>query len=130
MAVFLAREHTELHYDLKNGEPLGVMVASGPFTTADNLDYQPLIDFLFSAVNNSPDVIILTGPFVDVRHESVKKGKLTVETTMGNTVCGTHEAFFVSKVVGLLESFLAEESCSSTQIVLVPSLDDATAQYM
>ncbi len=44
------------------------MVAAGPFTTIDDLTYQPLFDLLSDVQSLHPDVLILIGPFLDVDH--------------------------------------------------------------
>ena len=46
----------------------------GPFTTADNLSYQPLEDLLRIALKSKPDVLILVGPFVDISHPQLSSG--------------------------------------------------------
>ena len=66
--------------------PLSVWASSGPYTTADNMDYIPLKDLLTAAkeVSTPPDVLILMGPFVDASHPQVKSGD-TFYTTEGIT---------------------------------------------
>lgn len=44
---------------LPNVDTVSAIVASGPFTTSDNLDYQPLIDLIEYTVEHEPDVLIL-----------------------------------------------------------------------
>ena len=39
--------------------PMTVVVASGPWTTSDNLNYKPLQDFITEMVKNPPHVLIL-----------------------------------------------------------------------
>lgn len=60
-----------------------VLVACGPYTTADSLGYGPLLDLLAAAERHVPDAIVLLGPFVDEAHPSVKAaalGALTFES--------------------------------------------------
>ena len=41
-----------------------ILVAAGPFTTSNNLDYAPLNDLLSVARKLKPDVLILVSSFV------------------------------------------------------------------
>lgn len=118
------RTHHEI---LEDDSPLKIMTASGPFTTSDNITYQPLIDLANVIMDHSPDVVILTGPFVDVKHESVKSGNTVVEFEDGEQTV-SHEAFFAYKVTSLIEELFEDRQDANTQFILVPSLDDATAK--
>ena len=83
------------------GHPLNVVLASGPYTPSDNLDYEPLSDLLSageslsrhfllggssngslspSVVKNRPHAAILIGPFVDDRHGRVAAGETDGKT--------------------------------------------------
>lgn len=53
---------------VQGGSALSVMVAAGPFTTSDSLEYEPLEDLLRVVVARKPDVCVLAGPFVDANH--------------------------------------------------------------
>ena len=48
-----------------------VVVACGPYTTTDNLSYEPLEDLLRYIENQKPHLVILCGPFVDARHDII-----------------------------------------------------------
>ncbi len=56
------------------GAPLSVVASSGPYTTSDNLCYEPLRDLLRYLESNRPHLAILAGPFVDARHDLVAGG--------------------------------------------------------
>jgi DNA polymerase alpha subunit B len=58
--------------------PLNIMVASGPFTLDDDLNFDPLEAFLNVVKVEKPDVVLLFGPFVDAGHGLVKRGKVAV----------------------------------------------------
>ena len=51
--------------------------SQGPFTTADNLSYQPFEDLLRIALKSKPDLLILVGPFVDISHPQLSSGWVT-----------------------------------------------------
>uniref|UniRef100_A0A915HT71 DNA polymerase alpha subunit B n=1 Tax=Romanomermis culicivorax TaxID=13658 RepID=A0A915HT71_ROMCU len=50
-----------------------LMCAAGPFTTNDNLDFQPLQDLIDMVAEKRPDFLILIGPFVPVKHPLIEK---------------------------------------------------------
>ena len=52
-------------------EELQIVVACGPYTTTDNLSYEPLEDLLRYIENQKPHLVILCGPFVDARHDII-----------------------------------------------------------
>lgn len=54
--------------------PLSMLLASGPYTTDTNLSFAPLNALLEKAADLKPDVLILTGPFLDLEHPLVATG--------------------------------------------------------
>jgi DNA polymerase alpha subunit B len=54
--------------------PLVVMVASGPYTRDDDLDFAPLHALLAAAEAQHADALLLSGPFVDAEHPLVRTG--------------------------------------------------------
>lgn len=46
---------------------ISVMVACGPFTTAEDIQYDPLKDLLTEVRSRRPHVLLLQGPFIDNR---------------------------------------------------------------
>jgi DNA polymerase alpha subunit B len=118
------------HYDKQDGSSLKIMSVCGPYTTSDNLDYEPMLD-LFNVIRaEKPDVAILTGPFVDMRHKLVVAGETMIELENGSKVSVSYETFFANKVAALLEELFENERGLHTQFVLVPSLDDAVAEWV
>lgn len=87
-----------------------VVVASGPFTTTDNLLYEPLTDLLSVLKENPPHMLILLGPLLDAAHP------LVVE----NQLAETHDAI-VTRCLRIITSTLEN---SGTEVVLVPSSRD------
>ncbi|XP_073316114.1 uncharacterized protein [Primulina huaijiensis] len=65
---------------------LSLIVAAGPFTTNDNLFFEPLIELLAYACRKQPQFLVLVGPFVDSDHPGLKKGLVN---------CTFHEMFQV-----------------------------------
>mmetsp|Transcript_13633 Transcript_13633/g.29618 ORF Transcript_13633/g.29618 Transcript_13633/m.29618 type:complete len:725 (+) Transcript_13633:171-2345(+) len=115
----------------QDGKPLKIMAMSGPYTTSDSLDYEPLLDALNQIREDRPDVVIMTGPFVDMRQPDIASGNIFLEFEDGggkmNVTC---EALFVNKVAAVIESLYEEDPTMRTQFILVPSLDDAVAEFV
>lgn len=65
-----------LHSARSGGGPVRVWVASGPFTSNANLEFEHLQAVIDQAeeAKPAPDVLILQGPFVDVDHPMAKTG--------------------------------------------------------
>ncbi|KAJ1436126.1 DNA polymerase alpha/epsilon subunit B-domain-containing protein [Ochromonadaceae sp. CCMP2298] len=135
-AKLLEYHHSKLH---QGGAPLSVVTAAGPFTTSDNLDYQPLQDLLVNVLKTKPDVLILVGPFVDITQPLLKDGavQLTNEDEQGvvETHGASYEMVFVEKVIrdclkSLFESEMDFGGVLPTQIVMVPSLLDAHHEFV
>jgi DNA polymerase alpha subunit B len=135
-AKLLEYHHSELY---QGGAPVKVLVASGPFTTMQNLDFEPLDALLSKVFNDRPDVLILMGPFVDATHPLVKDGdiQLTNRDDDGRAIgqhSATYEMVFIEKVIrdGLTALFSGEsdEDIIPTHIILVPSLADAHHEFV
>lgn len=48
------------------------MVACGPFTLADDLDFAPLSDLILRIETLQPHLVILMGPFLDARNKKIE----------------------------------------------------------
>lgn len=115
----------------QDGKALKIMAMSGPYTTSDSLDYAPLLDALTQVQQDRPDVVIMTGPFVDMRQPSISSGSILLEFEDGGGKMNvTTEALFVNKVAAAIESLYEEAPMLCTQFVLVPSLDDAVSEFV
>jgi DNA polymerase alpha subunit B len=114
----------------QQGLPLRIMSVCGPYTTSDNLDYEPFLDLMNKIMEESPDVVLLTGPFVDLRQDAVKKGETKVGFEDGEEMTVPYEPFFANKIASLIEELYMTDEQVHTQFVLVPSLDDATADWV
>ena len=58
------------------GRPLEMLVAAGPFCVVDDLEYEPLEDFVNEVTERKPDVVLLIGPFVDTTNQKIKLGDI------------------------------------------------------
>ena len=127
--TFSASELMDYHHGAKsqNGNPLSIVSLCGPFTTKDNLDYDPLVDAILKIATDKPDVVIMCGPFVDGRQPLVS-GNDGVGPTIeieGVERTVSHEYLFANKVSAILEEMYMNDPELKTQFVLVPSMDDA-----
>ena len=55
---------------------LSILVAAGPFTSKDDVLYEPLQAVLDYCSERPPHVLLLLGPFVDAEHPLVQAGTL------------------------------------------------------
>jgi DNA polymerase alpha subunit B len=129
--------HKYHHSNLfQNGLPLSVMTACGPFTTNDNLSYAPLQDLFFKVLSSKPDVLVLVGPFVDVTQPLLSSGcvKLVDEDENGSIIAesnASYEMVFTMRVIrDCITALFAEDPSIPTNIILVPSLNDAHHEYV
>lgn len=71
-----------------------VMIACGPFTFKNSIQYQGLLDFLAVARKDQPQAIILMGPFVDVNNQDIFSGELFYSNPDQTREYITHEDLF------------------------------------
>ncbi len=139
----LTKDLHHLQYGMEigcqRGEPIQIMAVAGPYTTNDDTSYQPFIDLLEVITNKEqpspPDVVILMGPFVDMRQKMVSEGTgLIIENEYEDGTSAqfhvSHEHFFAHKIAKELELLYEENPEFKTQFVIVPSMDDAVSEPM
>lgn len=124
-----ASQLMDYHHGAKsqNGNPLSIVSLCGPFTTKDNLDYDPLVDAILKIQTDKPDVVIMCGPFVDSRQPLVtgNDGVGPMIDVDGTERAVSYEFLFANKISALLEEMYMNDPELKTQFVLVPSMDDA-----
>ncbi|CAB3248945.1 unnamed protein product [Arctia plantaginis] len=94
-----------------NGK-MSLVIAAGPYTTSDNMAYEPLKDLITYISTSKPHVVIMTGPFLDSDHTKIKD----------NTMAETYKSFFDKLVDNLGE---LSNSSPLTKIYIVSSSKDA-----
>ncbi|XP_054647880.1 DNA polymerase alpha subunit B [Dunckerocampus dactyliophorus] len=97
-------------------EPLNVLVACGPYTPSDSLNFDPLLDLIHVIARDRPDVCILLGPFVDSKHDQIEKSQVTE----------TFEAIFSR----CIESIVEGTKAVGCRLVFVPSQRDIHHHYI
>ncbi|KAL9109860.1 MAG: hypothetical protein Q9227_005563 [Pyrenula ochraceoflavens] len=60
--------------DDSSSQPLNLLLASGPYTADDNLDFEPLKAICQKAEETAADTLILIGPFLDTEHPLLLSG--------------------------------------------------------
>ncbi len=133
-----SKQMIEYHHSAlyQGGEPLEIMVACGPFTTSDNLEYAPMLDLLRKVLARKPDVLILVGPFVDITQANLANGGISLsgDDSVEETHEATYEMVFVEKIVRdcIHALFNSEEQFGTihTHILLVPSLLDGHHEFV
>lgn len=105
-----------------NGDKLKVVVAAGPYTTNNNLDFSVLSN-LVEKINNEtkPHYVILFGPFIDYAHAKVLDG--SIEDCVGNNVKTLDDVFNV------LVSPILKKIDPAVQVILIPSTNDAVSKH-
>ncbi|OII72576.1 DNA dependent DNA polymerase alpha inactive calcineurin like phosphatase subunit [Cryptosporidium ubiquitum] len=112
-------------YAGKGEHPVQCMIFSGPFTTdGQSLNYDYLTEILKYANTEKPHVLILLGPFIDVRNESIKKGDLF--DFESNTFV-TFEDLFQRNIYRAIESFARKNE--KVKIYIIPSEYDAAHPF-
>ncbi|KAL7478144.1 hypothetical protein ACHAW6_003921, partial [Cyclotella cf. meneghiniana] len=119
----VAAQELMQYYQQANGQPLKIVTMCGPYTTSDSLEYSPLVDAVLKISEDKPDVVILCGPFVDSRQPLVQDGPRIEEDGVMKTV--SFEYLFRVRVSELLMEMYENYPELETQIVLVPSVEDA-----
>ncbi|KAH8811928.1 DNA polymerase alpha subunit B N-terminal-domain-containing protein [Xylogone sp. PMI_703] len=109
--------------------PLNILISAGPYTTDDNLDFEPLHAICSLAADSYADALILTGPFLDIDHPLIASGDfdlpedaITEQDTVTMTTVFKH---LVSPAFNRLAS-----SNPHTIILLVPSVKDAISKHV
>ncbi|KAF7097866.1 hypothetical protein CFC21_099649 [Triticum aestivum] len=93
---------------------LSSVIAAGPFTTTDNLSFEPLQELLSYACRKQPQLLILMGPFIDSDHPEIKKG----------TSDQSFHDIFHFEILRKLQDF-TQYLGHNVRVILVPSVRDA-----
>jgi DNA polymerase alpha subunit B len=108
--------------DPDNARPLTMMIAAGPYTTDQDLDFAPLHTFLDNAAAACADTIILLGPFLDAEHPQIRTGDFDLPPN-SNPDQATMTDLFRHHISTAIQDFVGRnQTCN---VILVPSLRDA-----
>lgn len=107
--------------------PQSIITAAGPFTTSDNLYFEPLDDLVTEINQSLPDVVILVGPLLDISHPMIQSGDFEIPSEDGisdSNTNGTLDDFFRTVITPKLNSINSE-----TTVIIIPSVRDACTNH-
>mmetsp|Transcript_7218 Transcript_7218/g.11422 ORF Transcript_7218/g.11422 Transcript_7218/m.11422 type:complete len:595 (-) Transcript_7218:834-2618(-) len=105
--------------DNQEKQSLSMMCAVGPFSTQEDLEYEPLEDLLGVVNETQPDVLLLMGPFVHDKHPQIASclpTKLIEDTPVALTFQDVF-TFLLTRIAASVENL-------KTRVVLCPSTED------
>ncbi|KAI5958078.1 irc3 [Candida theae] len=107
---------------LQDGHGVKVLVASGPFSNSNRLQYSKL-ESLVDKINNEilPNVVILNGPFLDLTNKEVEEGRFNFPKDQNPKN--------LDDVFRLLITPILKKIDSKIQVVLFPSLRDSCVNH-
>ncbi|PGG96420.1 DNA polymerase alpha subunit B [Blastomyces parvus] len=108
---------------------LNILIASGPFTADDNLDFEPLRALCLKAAEEYADALILTGPFLDLEHPLIASGDFDLPDIKGlDPDNATLSSLFRCYITPLLKQLVS--AVPSICIFLIPSVRDAVSKHV
>jgi DNA polymerase alpha subunit B len=109
--------------------PLNVLIGAGPYTTDDNLDFEPLHALCSQAADSYADVLLLTGPFLDIDHPLIASGDFDLPdealTDPDTVTMVTVFKYLISPIFHRLVS-----ANPHITILLVPSVRDIISKHV
>ncbi|PIA16965.1 hypothetical protein COEREDRAFT_28023, partial [Coemansia reversa NRRL 1564] len=93
------------------------VVAAGPYTLDDNLEFEPLRDLVEHVLAARPSLVLLLGPFISEAHPLLRAGKTDL----------TPEELFAARVSPLLERL--QDALPHSAVRLVPAADDLCSPF-
>ncbi|AQK40137.1 DNA polymerase alpha 2 [Zea mays] len=98
---------------------LSSIIAAGPYTTTDNMLFEPLQELLSYACRKPPQLLILMGPFIDSDHPDIKKG----------TIDQSFHDIFHFEVLRKIQDF-TQYLGNTVRVILIPSVRDAHHDFV
>ncbi|KAI0525704.1 DNA polymerase alpha/epsilon subunit B [Xylaria bambusicola] len=109
--------------------PLNIIFGSGPYSADDNLDFEPLHALCSQAADTYADVLVLTGPFIDVDHPLVATGDFDLpEEAMTEPDTATMNTVFKYLISPMLNRLVV--SNPHITILLIPSVRDIIDKHV
>ena len=111
--------------------PLTILLASGPYTADDNLEFAPLSTLCSEAADSFVDCLILTGPFLDAEHPLLAAGDFDLPPEVSASIdpdTATMSTVFKYLISPHLNRLVAANP--SITILLVPSVRDVIDKHV
>ena len=108
-----------------------MLVASGPYTTDADLTYAPFQTLLAKAEEQVADVLILTGPFLDLEHPIIASGDF--EDHLPSSARIEPDRATINDVFRILISDPLQklvQAVPTITIIMVPSMRDAISKHV
>lgn len=109
----------------KSNQSTHIVTASGPYALSDSLWFEPLADLVATLIKDTPDVLILLGPFVSINHPLIENGMIDMSP---NEIFKQRIAPILKQLVD--STALKNGEAGGVQIILVPSTSDACSEYL
>jgi DNA polymerase alpha subunit B len=109
--------------------PLTVLLASGPYTSDSNLDFEPLHALCEHASDTYADALILSGPFLDIDHPMIASGDVDLPDDAVIDPDATTMTTVFKYLISPIFKRLYQANPNIT-ILLVPSVRDATSSHV
>jgi len=110
----------------QKGKALHMMVAAGPFTQANDLLYEPLLDLLDLCKRDKPHVLILMGPFLDTKSVNLQDGDICYPSDDPKSLNYLDYEDLMRTLMKVVQTELQRQN---TQVVLIPSARDINHIY-
>ncbi|KAG0455006.1 hypothetical protein HPP92_024298 [Vanilla planifolia] len=114
-----AIDHEQKSSPISASKVVSMVIAAGPFSTTDNMLFEPFKELLAYATRKQPQLLILMGPFLDTEHPEIRKG----------TLDRSFDEIFHVEILRALQDY-AQYMGSSARVVLVPSIRDAHHDFV
>ncbi|KAI1124510.1 DNA polymerase alpha/epsilon subunit B [Nemania abortiva] len=109
--------------------PLNIIFGSGPYSADDNLDFEPLHALCSQAADTYADMLVLSGPFIDVDHPLIATGDFDLpEEAMDEPDTVTMSTVFKYMISPALNRLAA--SNPHITILLIPSVRDVINRHV
>lgn len=128
---FTASSKAELQavIERQNNKPLSIVVASGPYTTSDNLLFEPLADLIQRINETNPDAVILHGPFIDVNHPIIQSGEFDVINPFSTNDTPVEDATLDDVFKYTVGYHLKQLHDPNLPVIMIPSVNDVTTSH-
>jgi DNA polymerase alpha subunit B len=109
--------------------PLNIIIGAGPYTTDADLSFDSLHELCSQAAETKADLLILSGPFIDIEHPKVASGDFSLppDSKIDLSTATLTDVFRI--LISQPLSRLAQTLPGIT-IILVPSVRDAVSKHV
>ncbi|OWB71598.1 hypothetical protein B5S31_g1288 [[Candida] boidinii] len=116
--------------NILNNNNLKIVFTSGPYTTSKELDYSNLKKFV-EKMNNEvkPNVIVMTGPFIDITHPRIADGTLSFKESEVDQQQQQQQPKTLDEVFKFYIAPILKNLLPTINVILIPSTKDANNKH-